>query len=55
MGSVGQRVAKLLAVKVRGYPQKSANLFITAKVDTSVLGPGSSSTGVESFSEFDGQ
>ena len=55
MGSVGQRVAKLPALKVRGLKKKSADSAITAKACASVIGLGSSSTRIESFSEFNGQ
>ena len=54
MGSVGQRAAKLPALKFGGLKKKSADSAITAKERASVIGPGSSPTGSESFSTFDG-
>ena len=53
MGSVGQRAAKLPALKVGGLKKKSADSAITAEACASVIGPGSSCTGVKSFSKFD--
>ena len=47
--SVGQRAAKLLAVKVGVFKKKSATLAILAEVCASTFGPGSSPPGVESF------
>ena len=55
IGSVGQRAAKLLAVKVGVLKKKSAALAIPAKVCESSFGPGSSTSGVKSFSKFDSQ
>ena len=49
MGSVGQRAAKLLPVKVGVLKKKSTASVIPAKVCASAIGPGSSSSGVESF------
>ena len=46
--SIGQRAAKLQAVKVGGSPKKSDALAITAKV----LGPGLTLPGFESFLKF---
>ena len=54
-GSVGQRAAKLLAVKVGVLKKKSAASAIPPKVSASALGPGSSTPGVDSFSKFDSQ
>ena len=53
--AVGQRPAKLLAVKVRVLKKKSAALAIPPKVFASAFGPGSSTPGVKSFSKFDSQ
>ena len=53
MGSVGQRAAKLPALKVGGLKKKSANSAITAEACASVIGPGLSGTRVKSFSKFD--
>ena len=53
-GSVGQRAAKLLAVKVGLLKKKSAASAIPAEVCASVIGPGSRTPGVKSFSKFDG-
>ena len=44
---VGQRAAKLIAVKVGGLMKKSATLAITAKGSTSSFGPDSSPLGVK--------
>ena len=55
MGSIGQRALKLLAVKVGGLKKKSATSAFTAKECASAFGLDSSSSGVESFSKFDGQ
>ena len=52
-GSVGQRAAKLLAVKVGVLKKKSAASAIPPKVCASAFGPDSSTPGVESFSKFD--
>ena len=49
MESVGQWASKLLAFKVEVLKEKSATLAITAEVCASVIGPGSSGTGVKSF------
>ena len=49
MGSVGQRAAKLPALKVGGLKKKSADSAIIAKACASVIGPGSSGTRVKSF------
>ena len=53
--SVGQRAAKLLAVKVGVLKKKSAASAIPPKVCASAFGPGSSTPGVKSFSKFDGR
>ena len=53
--SVDQRAAKLLAVKVGVLKKKSAPSAIPAELCASVIGPGSSSSGVELFSKFEGQ
>ena len=53
--SVGQRAAKLLAVKVRVLKKKSATSAIPPSVCASVFGPVSSTPGVKSFSKFDGR
>ena len=55
IGSIGQRATKLPALKVGGLNKKTANSAITADAYASTIGPGSSGTGVESFSKFDGQ
>ena len=55
IGSVGQRAAKLLAVKVGVLKKKSAASAIPPKVCASAFGLGSSTPGVESFSKFDSQ
>ena len=52
--SVGQRAAKLLAVKVGLLKKKSAASAIPAEVCASAIGPGSRTPGVKSFSKFDG-
>ena len=54
LGSVDQRVLKLLAIKVGVLKKKSAALAIPPELCASVIGPGSSSSGVESFSNFEG-
>ena len=54
-GSVGQRAAKLLAVKVGLLKKKSAASAIPPKVCASAFGPGSSTPGVQSFSKIDSQ
>ena len=51
---MGQRAAKLLAVKVGGIKKKSAALAIAAKMYTRKCGLGSSLIGLESFSKFEG-
>ena len=51
--SVGQRAAKLLAVKVRVLKKKSAASAIPADLCASAFGPGSNLGAVESFSKFD--
>ena len=53
--SVGQRVSKLLAVKVGILQRKSAASAIPAKLSASAFRPGSSLPWVKSFSKFDGQ
>ena len=55
IGSVGQRASKLLAVKVDVLKKKSAPSAIPAELCASVISPGSSSSGVELFSKFEGQ
>ena len=55
MGFVGQRAAKLLAVKVRVLKKKSAALVIPAEVSASAFGLGSIPGEFESFSKFDSQ
>ena len=55
LGSVGQRTSKLLAVKVGVLKKKSAPSAIPAKLCASVIGLGSSSSGVELFLKFEGQ
>ena len=52
-GSVGQRAAKLLAVKFGVLKKKSATLAIPAEVFASACCPGLNTRGVESFSKFD--
>ena len=53
IGSLGQRASKLLAVKVGFLKKKSAALAIPAELCASAIGPGSSLSGVESFSKFE--
>ena len=53
IGSVGQRAAKLPALKVGGLKKKSADLATTAEACASVFGLGSPLPGVQSFSKFD--
>ena len=53
--SVGQRVAKLTAVKVGGLTKKSANSTITAEVCASAISPGSTPPEAKAFSKFDGR
>ena len=55
MKSLGQWALKLLAVKIEVIKKKSATSAIAAEVCTSVIGPGSRSPGLKSFSKFDGQ
>ena len=55
LGSVGQRAAKLLAVKGGVLKKKSAASAISPELCTSTISQGSSSSGVESFSKFEGQ
>ena len=45
IGSIGQRGAKLLAVKVGGLKKKYAAMVITAEVCASTFVPGSSAPG----------
>ena len=52
MESVGQWAAKLLAVKVEVLQKKSS---ASAEVCASTIGPGSSTSGVKSFSKCDSQ
>ena len=51
--SVGQRAAKLLAVKAGVLKKKSAASAIPAKACAFAFGPGSILGELESFSEFD--
>ena len=51
--SIGQRATKLPALKVGGLKKKSADSAIAAKASASVIGPGSSGTGVKTFEKFD--
>ena len=53
IGSLGQRAARLLAVKFGGLKKKSVTSSITAEVCASMFGPGLSAPGFESFSKFD--
>ena len=53
--SVGQRASKLLAVKVGVLKKKSAPSAIPAELCASVIGPSSSSSGIELFSKLEGQ
>ena len=55
LGSVGQRAAKLLAVKVGVLKKKSAASAIPANACAIAFGPGSNPGAVESFSKFDSQ
>ena len=55
IGSLNQRAAKLVAVKVGDLKRKSAASAITAKVCASWFSLGSSLPRVESFSKFDRQ
>ena len=55
MKFLGQKAAKLLAVKVGLLKEKSATLAIPAEVCASAIGLDSSCTGVEPFSKFDDQ
>ena len=52
IGSVDQRAAKLLALKVGGLKKKSVNLAITAEACASTFRPGTSRFRAESFSKF---
>ena len=52
-GSVGQRAAKLLAVKVGVLKKKSAASAIPADFCAITFGPGSIPGELESFSKFD--
>ena len=52
LGSVCQRAAKLLAVKVGVLKKKSATLAIPAEVCASAFGPGLTLSGVKPFSNF---
>ena len=54
-GSIGQRAAKLLAVKVGVLKKKSAASAIPAKACAIAFGPGSIPGKLESFSKFDSQ
>ena len=51
--SVGQRAAKLLAVKVGVLKKKSAASATPPKLSAIAFGPGSNPGEVESFSKFD--
>ena len=51
MGSLGQRAAKLLAVKVRGLKKKSSS---SGEVCARGFGLGLSPLSFDSFSKFDG-
>ena len=53
IGSVDQRTAKLLAVKVGVLKKKSAASAIPPKLSAIPFGPGSNLGVVESFSKFD--
>ena len=55
LGSVGQRAAKLLAVKVGVLKKKSAASAIPPILCAIAFGPGSIPGAVESFSKFDSQ
>ena len=55
LGSVSQRAAKLLAVKVGVLKKKSAASAIPLILCAIAFGPGSSWPGVKSFSKFDSQ
>ena len=55
LGSIGQRAAKLLAVKVGVLKKKSAASAIPANACAIAFGPGSNPGAVESFSKFDSQ
>ena len=52
---IGQKAAKLLAVKVGVLKKKSATSAIPPKVCASAFGPGSSTPGVQSFSKIENQ
>ena len=53
IGSVGQRAAKLLAVKVKVLKKKFATSAIPAEVCASPFDQGLRTPGVQSFSKFD--
>ena len=55
LGSADQRATKLLAIKVGVLKKKSAASAIPPKVCARTFGPGSTTSGVELFSKFDGQ
>ena len=55
LGSVGQRAAKLLAVKVGVLKKKSAASAIPANACAIAFGLGSMPSPFQSFSKFDGQ
>ena len=55
IGYLGQRAAKLLAVKVEVLQKNSAASAIPPEFCASPIGLGSSSSGVKSFSNFEGQ
>ena len=55
LGSVGQRVSKLIAVKVRVLKKKSAASVIPADLCAIAFGPGSIPGELESFSKFESQ
>ena len=55
LGSVDQRAAKFLAVKVGVLKRKSATSAIPPELSAITLSPGLSWPEVESFSKFDGQ
>ena len=54
MKSVGQMVSKFPAVKVGGLKKKSADSALTAEVCARAISPGSTSSWVKTFSNFDG-
>ena len=55
MGSVGQRAAKLPALKAGGLKKKSAASGFMADVCASAINLGLTSSGVKPFSSFDGR